>query len=275
MDCFFQKKKKKDEKGLRLFQAIEQEIDVGQILAEKPSVEILDWADEFGRTCLHICAATNQSETLDKLLIAGASKEKAALDGTTPLYIACQYGHLEALAVLLRHGADPSNTSVSPFGWSPLHICAANGRAEAAEMLIRSGADVCAADSGELGQTALHVAASNGHGTLCSILCSAGAAIDATDKFGATPIHEACRGGHRDTVETLLCLGADPNHEVTSNGDTALSLSVWASTNSISRLHIGGTRNDQACSWHCNLAKAHRRKENGFKKPHNTYAIGS
>lgn len=58
-----------------------------------------------------------------KLLIEkGAEIEKLSTVGKSPLHRACEYGHAEAVKVLLSHGTD--STRKDNQGRSPLHYAA-------------------------------------------------------------------------------------------------------------------------------------------------------
>ena len=59
-----------------------------------------------------------------------------------------------------------------------------------------------------LGQSPLHLAVANPD--VCRLLLDAGHDLDATDRWGSTPLMYAAGMGHRQTVTLLLCRGADP-----------------------------------------------------------------
>lgn len=66
-------------------------------------------------------------------------------------------------------------------------------------------------------------AAAQGDAQKIQALKNKGANIDATGKDGVTPLLWALSQGNKKGVETLLSLGADPNHQ-TEDGDSVMSL---------------------------------------------------
>ncbi|KAG0588087.1 hypothetical protein KC19_2G215000 [Ceratodon purpureus] len=101
-------------------------------------------------------------------------------DGDRPLHIACLYGHLSCVQILLAAGA---NIEVrDEDGGLPLHDACAGGYREIVSMLLR------AANSQEQVKRVL----------------------DSFDIDGDTPLHHAARGNHSDVVQLLLDSGANP-----------------------------------------------------------------
>ena len=61
----------------------------------------------------------------------------------TPLQSACRNNDIEAVAILLKNGADPNKTSPFQLPWyAPIQIAASNGNVDIMAMLIENGADV-------------------------------------------------------------------------------------------------------------------------------------
>lgn len=62
----------------------------------------------------------------------------------------------------------------------------------------------------------LHNASSYGHLDVASILIQYGSSVNAVDKWGYTPLHEAAQKGRTQLCALLLAHGSDPtirNHE--------------------------------------------------------------
>lgn len=72
---------------------------------------------------------------------------------------------------------------------------------EVAEYLLERGADVNAQDKG--GLIPLHNASSYGHLDIAALLIKYNTAVNATDKWGFTPLHEAAQKG-RTQLSALL-----------------------------------------------------------------------
>ena len=118
--------------------------------------------------------------------------------GTTPLIRAAKAADVEAMKLLLAHGANVGLATVN--GITPLLAAAGNGSTgidtrgryrtqaqsvEAAQLLLAAGADINARDRG--GQTALHGAAGWGWSDMIQALVARKADVLAKDARGRTP----------------------------------------------------------------------------------------
>lgn len=77
------------------------------------------------------------------------------------------------------------------------------------EFLLQNGADVNAADRG--GLIPLHNASSYGHIAVAEILIAHKANVNARDKWKFTPLHEAAQKGRTQLCALLISHGADVN----------------------------------------------------------------
>lgn len=136
--------------GTPLLRAVQNgHVDVVKILI-KYGADIE--ARSAGRhTPLHVAisAKSNRIEVMSLLLSAGASVNvEVGFTGYTPLYSAIHAGHLDAVELLIKHGADINFRN--QVGGTSLHDAAYLARPKIAELLIQHGADVNArAKSGE------------------------------------------------------------------------------------------------------------------------------
>jgi len=87
--------------------------------------------------------------------------------------------------------------------------------------LLQHGADVNAQDKG--GLIPLHNAASYGHVDVAALLIKYNACVNATDKWAFTPLHEAAQKGRTQLCALLLAHGADPTLK-NQEGQTPLDL---------------------------------------------------
>lgn len=74
---------------------------------------------------------------------------------------------------------------------------------EVAELLLERGADVNAQDKG--GLIPLHNASSYGHLDIAALLIKFNTVVNATDKWGFTPLHEAAQKGRTQLSALLVC----------------------------------------------------------------------
>eukprot|EP01065_Artemidia_motanka_P008364 TRINITY_DN14191_c0_g1_i1.p1 TRINITY_DN14191_c0_g1~~TRINITY_DN14191_c0_g1_i1.p1 ORF type:complete len:354 (+),score=95.83 TRINITY_DN14191_c0_g1_i1:46-1062(+) len=104
---------------------------------------------------------------------------------------------------------------VDRFGRSPLHVAVDYGWAQAVATMLRFGADASVAD--HRGMTALHCAAAGAcfdtpesRDVMRSLYAAAPTTLSATDEAGRTPLHLAALWRRGFTTTLLLELGADP-----------------------------------------------------------------
>ena len=94
-------------------------------------------------------------------------------------------------------GLDPNDAGVR--GRTPLMVAASLGRLEAMQVLIRHGATI--QTTGIEALTALHEASANGETEVARYLLSLGAEIDATTTEGTTPLMCAAAWGHLEVAK--------------------------------------------------------------------------
>lgn len=157
-------------------------------------------------------------------LLVSAGIGIAASGHETPLPDAVQHGDKQAIASLLKSGADVNATQSD--GATALHWAAYLNDAESTALLLRAGAKVDAKN--DLGVTPLALAAQQGGAAVIEQLLKAGAKPNDPVNFvdaGETPLMHAARAGSVDAVKVLAKAGADLNAKETWNGQTAL---MWA-----------------------------------------------
>ena len=92
-------------------------------------------ADKQGVSPLYVAAQEDHTETVRRLLAAGAEVDQAnKTDGGFPLFVAAQNGHAEPMRLLLANGADVNK--VKQDGASTLHIAAQDGDLELVRLLL-------------------------------------------------------------------------------------------------------------------------------------------
>ncbi|XP_077998641.1 ankyrin repeat domain-containing protein 49-like [Glandiceps talaboti] len=140
-------------------------------------------------------AENNHLEIITELL--GKSRNLINVhdgDEYTPLHRASYNGHIQAVELLLKNGANVKARTQD--GWQPLHSACKWNNAEVASILLQNGSDINSQTNG--GQTPLHLAASNVDGKETLELLLMHRFIDVTIKNGAheTPFEIAKRSGH-------------------------------------------------------------------------------
>lgn len=122
----------------------------------------------------------------------------------TPLQHAASYGHAQAVALLLDHGADVHAVDVTRH--TALHLAAQWGDRKSVELLLDRGADIEARDSGR--RTPLHLASGGQSPEALQCLLDRGADVHVLDDKQATPLHHATRRDNVPAMRALIERGA-------------------------------------------------------------------
>ncbi|KAI8425109.1 hypothetical protein MSG28_006961 [Choristoneura fumiferana] len=185
-----------------------------------------NWADDAGRTCLHLSCLVGSEECVKLLLEHKADPNRWECRHemkATPLHCAASAKSLACVKILLEHGADV-NAGLNEH--SPLHYAVLSDAPEVVSLLLQAGA--CPDTPQVFTETPLHVAASLGSAKCTKLLLDAGADVRAAfgtgratalhlaaedDVDGRTPLHGSIVRGARacDVARMLLSVGADPN----------------------------------------------------------------
>ncbi|MEE8522435.1 MAG: ankyrin repeat domain-containing protein [Thermoanaerobaculia bacterium] len=169
-----------------------------------------DWA---WPTVLMLAAAADRADMVAALLAAGADPEAEDAVGATAVMWAVTRRANDALAVLVRAGADvrgfQGGLSRPGLGRNPLLAALAYHNEDAVALLIEGGADVDA-QGGELRvQSPLMLAVERGYPWAVRWLLDAGADADARrEDDGRTALDIAVEGGHTQLAALLEARGA-------------------------------------------------------------------
>ena len=105
-----------------------------------PNRVMLHQAANDGCTPLFMACQKGHLKIAALLVDKGAKIDQAKNDGATPLFIACQQGHLKVAALLVDKGAKIDQAMND--GSTPLSVACQNGRLEVAALLLDKGANV-------------------------------------------------------------------------------------------------------------------------------------
>ena len=158
---------------------------------------------------LHMAAVAGHLPTVKVLLKAGAELTAGDKVQHTALHWAAYEGHVNVTAFLLKKGVpiDAKNAD----GMTAAMLAAQTGSAGVLSVLAdgkyQGGANFALGDTKHQ-RTPLHMAALGGHTAAVEAIIEGGADVNATDRHLWTALSLAAKGNHRDTVLSLLRLGA-------------------------------------------------------------------
>ncbi|WOG96477.1 hypothetical protein DCAR_0415812 [Daucus carota subsp. sativus] len=141
-------------------------------------------------------------QALDNLL---GSIDDPIENGDTALHLACVYGHLTCVQILIERGA--SLEAKDEDGEIPLHGASAAGYADIVQLLLNKGSEMNIVkrmlDSvDEEGDTPLHHAAKAEHVNVILLLLANGASPTTTNFHGQIPSELADPGTHAKEILT-------------------------------------------------------------------------
>jgi ankyrin repeat protein len=155
-------------------------------------------------------AAMNRNkDAVKSLLLKKADVNATQVDGTTALHWAVRSDDLETADLLIRAGANVS--AANREGVTPMQLATVNGSTAMIEKLLKAGVNANASLS-KFGDTALMLAARTGKPDAVKVLLDNGAKVNAVETWGGTtPLMWAVSERHIDAVKLLLAAGADVN----------------------------------------------------------------
>jgi desulfoferrodoxin (superoxide reductase-like protein) len=126
-------------------------------------------------------------------------------DGRTPLHVGSQEGHVNAVHVLLGHGAHV-NQQEEYMNWTPLHFASKEGNLKVVQLLLEHKAALNARS--KAGNTPVYLATREGHLEVVRLLLSHGADVHIKGEYDQTGFQIATERGHHDVAQLLLEHGA-------------------------------------------------------------------
>jgi ankyrin repeat protein len=170
------------------------------VIEQSQSVHSQDFFDQA--TPLHLASRQGHVEAVRVLLKLGADVKAQNKYGLTPLHLTSQ---VKVAHMLLERGANA--VAQNDSGWTPLHMVSRRGHAEVAHILLKYDADV--STQANLGLTPLLLASRRGTVEVTRMLLERGADVKAQEEDFSTPLHLASLRGHGEVVRILLAHGAD------------------------------------------------------------------
>lgn len=188
--------------GLHAAAATGDVAEVEHLIAagERPDIQ-----DSNSRTPLHVAAYRKHHAAARALLRLGANPNALDAQRYDVVTIAAVQNDIEMLTIALQGGANARNTT-TPYDGTALISAAQLGHVEAVRLLIAHGAPLDHVNG--RGWTALHEAVVLGNGgpnhvAAVEALVKAGADTEIKDRRGATALTYARQRGYRDMIKIL------------------------------------------------------------------------
>jgi ankyrin repeat protein len=190
--------------GLHAAAARGDAYEIKRIVAGKQAV-LIDAADGYGRTALHVAAYSRHPDAMRALAAAGANANALERDRYDIVTIAAVADDVETLKVALELGCSAKNIT-SRYDGTALIAAAHLGHDEVVRVLIAAGAPLDHVNN--LGWTALieSIVLGDGgkrHTATLKALLDAGASARLADRQGRTPLDLARARGYREMVALL------------------------------------------------------------------------
>lgn len=222
-------------------------LGVAQLLKEVK----VDHPDKLKRTALYFASFCGHLNIVETLLNAGANINTRAIDGSTPLIVACQKNNLSLIRGLLNSRANIDLADQDGFtaftiacregsfdavkelvatgkininfqmadNLTGLMLACVNGHQRIVEFLLERDVELNTVD--DEGKTALFYASLNGDPGIVSALIAKGAVVDQANSNGETPFIIACSEGNLEAMRVLIKAKANI-HRITPDGKSGL-----------------------------------------------------
>lgn len=183
-----------------------------------------------GRTALHF--AVGRLSMMQFLIEKGADVNTRDAEGTAPLDDAVWYGNLDAVAILLAHGAR-LNEVEPKTGAAPINEAAFQGNTALIRYLLRFNPDLTIPD--KRGYKPLDNAIRRGKEETALLLLSAESKEQETPQFFERTMDAAIRRDEPALLDNLLQHGVSAN-AVLPSGATALDVAAFSGSSKLVRI---------------------------------------
>ncbi len=196
---------------------VEKKTYPGEVLGNRPRATKKLVYD----TSLILAVKKGDADRVRTLLFAHVDPDEKNYAGITPMTIAGEKGNMEVIRLLVERGKADLNAP-SSYGVTPLIAAAAAGKAEAVAYLLKHGADASAKD--DLGKTALLYASGQNQAKMVANLAEANQpVVNLPDNTGNTPLLYSAQKGFTNNVKALLANGAKPDYRNPASGLSAMA----------------------------------------------------
>ncbi|KAF4449902.1 Ankyrin repeat-containing protein [Fusarium austroafricanum] len=163
--------------------------------------------DEFGKTALHWACRQGDAEAVAALVKLGANVNASRPNGYSPLHEAgLSKKASDCVNILFKAGVTLGRDT---YGNTPLHVACAEGIVETVESLLDNG--VSMEDLNKTGQSPLMLTTERDRFPILKLLLDRGADIGVADEYGGTALHLSVWANAHECAKELLSRGADRN----------------------------------------------------------------
>ncbi|VDI51198.1 Hypothetical predicted protein [Mytilus galloprovincialis] len=161
---------------------------------------IYDFYSKYAKLPLQLACYFGHVKTIKVLLENKFDVNQCNSYGESSMYTACVKGHTNVVELLL--GANADLFRCNKFGKSPLFVACENGHTNTVKLLLEHNADI--SSCGRSKKSPFLVACEKGHADIVLLLLHTKRDVFQCDRYGRSPLYVACREGHVEIVNILL-----------------------------------------------------------------------
>jgi len=174
---------------------------------------------------MHLACWLGQIDVVERLLQQGnININRLDSNGESFIDVAYSMGHKNIVKLLLQQKMiDTDILENDTIKFTPLNIACRFGHIDIVELLLDQNVDINQIN--RCGQTSLHIACEKGQENIIKLLLQQNnIELNIIDKNGSTPLHLACRHGHENIVKLLLQKNKIDLNQMDKKGKTALHI---------------------------------------------------
>ncbi len=170
----------------------------------------IDSKNQYKCTSLHYAAKSDNKDVVELLIAHGADIHAIDKSKLTPFLLAVKYGHRDIVELLLSKEVEVNDIASQAYIRTALYLAINRDYSDVFNVLVTHVVDV----NKKIDQndnTLLHYAVSCGQKDMVELLLAKEADVNAKNRLGMTPLHEAARHRYTELFDLLVSNGADPN----------------------------------------------------------------